>query len=139
MVVGIETDRGPWVAALFAAGYTVFPVNPRQASRYRERHGVSGAKSDGADAHVLAELSLEPEHQRGHGALLVLFHYAMKIVFLITLLAGRLSPSGQTPAGTSVTLARTPPEVTESSALIEAAGVWQASAEGRGGSGSCLA
>ena len=48
VVIGIETDRGPWVAALAAAGYTVFPVNPLQASRYRERHGVSGAKSDPA-------------------------------------------------------------------------------------------
>ena len=44
--IGIETDRGPWVQALIAAGYTVFAVNPLQASRYRERHGVSGAKSD---------------------------------------------------------------------------------------------
>ena len=41
VVVGIETDRGPWVAALIAAGYTVFPVNPLQASRYRERHAVA--------------------------------------------------------------------------------------------------
>ena len=40
VVIGIETDRGPWVAALAAAGYTVFAVNPLQASRYRERHGV---------------------------------------------------------------------------------------------------
>ena len=48
--IGIETDRGPWVAALVAAGYTVYPVNPLQAARYRERHGVSGAKSDPADA-----------------------------------------------------------------------------------------
>ena len=55
--VGIETDRGPWVAALLAAGYTVFPVNPLQASRYRERHGVSGAKSDAGDAHVLADMA----------------------------------------------------------------------------------
>jgi hypothetical protein len=45
--VGIETDRGPWVAALIAAGYVVFAVNPLQASRYRGRYGVSGAKSDG--------------------------------------------------------------------------------------------
>ena len=44
VVIGIETDRGPWVAALVAAGYTVFAVNPLQASRYRERHGVSGAE-----------------------------------------------------------------------------------------------
>ena len=49
VAVGIETDRGPWVAALIAAGYTVYPVNPLQASRYRDRHGVSGAKSDGGD------------------------------------------------------------------------------------------
>ena len=53
VVVGIETDRGPWVAAPVAAGYTVYGVNPLQASRYRERHGVSGAKSDSGDAHML--------------------------------------------------------------------------------------
>jgi transposase len=56
VVVGIETDRGPWVAALAAAGYVVFPVNPLQASRYRERHGVSGAKSDRGDSHMLADM-----------------------------------------------------------------------------------
>jgi hypothetical protein len=54
--IGIETDRGPWVQALVATGYTVFAVNPLQVARYRERHGVSGAKSDPGDAHVLAEL-----------------------------------------------------------------------------------
>ena len=48
VVVGIETDRGPWVAALIAAGYTVYAVNPLQVARYRERHGTSGAKSDPA-------------------------------------------------------------------------------------------
>ena len=63
VVVGIETDRGPWVAALIAAGYVVFPVNPLQASRYRERHGVSGAKSDGADAHMLADMVRTDSHQ----------------------------------------------------------------------------
>ena len=34
-----STGRGPWVAALIAAGYTVYPVNPLQASRYRDRPG----------------------------------------------------------------------------------------------------
>jgi transposase len=63
VVVGIETDRGPWVAALVAAGYRVFPVNPLQASRYRERHGVSGAKSDGGDAHMLADMVRTDSHQ----------------------------------------------------------------------------
>lgn len=56
VVVGIETDRGPWVQALLAAGYQVFPINPIQASRYRQRHTSSGAKSDSGDAHVLAEI-----------------------------------------------------------------------------------
>ena len=42
VVVGIETDRGPWVRALVAAGYTVIAVNPLQAARYRERLGGVG-------------------------------------------------------------------------------------------------
>jgi transposase len=56
VVVGIETDRGPWVQALIAAGYQVYPINPLQVARYRERHGVSGAKSDAGDAHTLADM-----------------------------------------------------------------------------------
>ncbi|HEY0936926.1 MAG TPA: IS110 family transposase [Trebonia sp.] len=63
VVIGIETDRGPWVTALVAAGYAVFPVNPLQSSRYRERHAVSGAKSDGGDAHVLADMVRTDSHQ----------------------------------------------------------------------------
>jgi transposase len=63
VVVGIETDRGPWVAALIAAGYLVYPVNPLQASRYRERHGVSRAKSDRGDAHMLADMVRTDSHQ----------------------------------------------------------------------------
>ena len=63
VIVGIETDRGPWVAALIAAGYLVFPVNPLLASRYRERHGVSGAKSDAGDAHMLADMVRTDSHQ----------------------------------------------------------------------------
>ena len=63
VVVGIETDRGPWVAALVAAGYTVYGVNPLQASRYRERHGVSGAKSDSGDAHMLTDMVRTDSHQ----------------------------------------------------------------------------
>ena len=54
--VGIETDRGPWVQALLAAGYRVYAINPMSAARYRERHSTSGAKCDAGDAHVLAEI-----------------------------------------------------------------------------------
>lgn len=56
VLVGIETDRGPWVQALIATGYVVYAINPTQVSRYRERHATSGAKSDPGDAHVLAEI-----------------------------------------------------------------------------------
>lgn len=63
VAVGIETDRGPWVSALVAAGYTVYAVNPLQAARYRERHSVSGAKSDAADAHTLADMVRTDAHQ----------------------------------------------------------------------------
>jgi Transposase len=43
--VGIETDRGPWVAALIAAGYTVFPVN-----RCRRRGTGAGTACPGPRA-----------------------------------------------------------------------------------------
>lgn len=61
--VGIETDRGLWVTALAAAGYAVYAINPLQAARYRERHTVSGAKSDAGDAHVLADMVRTDAHQ----------------------------------------------------------------------------
>ena len=63
VVVGIETDRGLWVASLVAAGYVVFAVNPLAVSRYRDRHATSGAKSDAGDAHVLADLVRTDRHQ----------------------------------------------------------------------------
>jgi transposase len=63
--VGTETDRGPWVAALVAAGYEVYAINPKKSSRYREVHATSGAKSDPGDAHVLAEIGrLDRGHHR---------------------------------------------------------------------------
>jgi transposase len=63
VLVGIETDRGPWVAALIVAGYRVYAINPRQAARYRERYGNSGAKSDAGDAHALADMVRTDAHQ----------------------------------------------------------------------------
>ena len=63
VLVGIETERGPWVQALVAAGYRVCAINPLQAARYRERHRLSGAKSDPGDAHVLADLVRTDHHQ----------------------------------------------------------------------------
>jgi transposase len=62
VVVGIETDRGLWVQALIEAGYEVYAINPRAASRYRDRHTLSGAKSDPGDAKLLAELVRTDRH-----------------------------------------------------------------------------
>jgi Transposase/Transposase IS116/IS110/IS902 family len=62
VVVGIEIDRGLVVTSLVAAGYQVFAVNPMASSRYRERHGTSGAKSDPGDAKVLADLVRTDRH-----------------------------------------------------------------------------
>ncbi len=61
--IGIETDRGPWVAALVASGYQVYAVNPLQSARARQGNGVAGAKSDAGDAHVLADLVRTHCHQ----------------------------------------------------------------------------
>jgi transposase len=62
VVVGIEIDRGLLVGALLAAGYQVYGVNPLAVSRYRDRHSVSGAKSDRGDAKVLADLVRTDRH-----------------------------------------------------------------------------
>lgn len=62
VIIGIETDRGMWVGALAAAGYQVYAINPRSVARYRDRHGVSGAKSDAADAKLLADLVRTDRH-----------------------------------------------------------------------------
>ena len=62
VVIGIETDRGLWVDALSAAGYEVFAVNPLAVARYRDRHYVSGAKSDTGDAKLLADLVRTDRH-----------------------------------------------------------------------------
>jgi transposase len=63
VVVAIETDRGLWVQALIAAGYQVYGLNPRQVARFKERYSTSGAKSDAADAHALADMVRTERHQ----------------------------------------------------------------------------
>ncbi len=52
--VAIETPRGLLVACLRATGRKVYPINPMAVARYRDRHSVSGRKSDKGDAPILA-------------------------------------------------------------------------------------
>ena len=63
VAVAIETDRGLWVQALAAAGYQVYGLNPKQVARFKERYNLSGAKSDAADAHALADMIRAERHQ----------------------------------------------------------------------------
>src|SRR5680860_520949 len=62
VVIATETDRGLFVGALVATGYTVLAVNPLSTSRCRERHSTLGAKSDPGDAKVLADLARTDSH-----------------------------------------------------------------------------
>ena len=62
LAVAIETARGLLPAALAAAGIQVFAINPLSVARYRDRHAVSGGKSDRADALVLANILRTDQH-----------------------------------------------------------------------------
>jgi len=53
--VAIETSSGATVERLLAAGYAVYPVNPKAAKRYRERKAPCGTKTDRLDAWSLAD------------------------------------------------------------------------------------
>jgi transposase len=55
IAVAIETPRGAIVEALIERGIAAFSINPKQADRFRDRHRVSGAKSDSLDAYVLGD------------------------------------------------------------------------------------
>ena len=53
--VALETSSGATVERLLAAGYAVYPINPKAAKRYRERKAPSGTKTDRIDAWSLAD------------------------------------------------------------------------------------
>jgi transposase len=55
VAVAIETPHGAIVEALIDRGIAAFSINPKQADRFRDRHRMSGAKSDALDAYVLAD------------------------------------------------------------------------------------
>lgn len=55
LAIAIETRNGLAVEQLLAADYSVYPVNPKSAQRYRERKSPSGVKDDRRDAWTLAD------------------------------------------------------------------------------------
>ncbi len=56
VAIALETSRGPVLCALLAYDFiTVFPVNPKALSSYRDAFRVSGAKDDRSDALLLEQ------------------------------------------------------------------------------------
>jgi transposase len=53
--VAIETRCGPAVERLLEAGFSVYPLNPKAAQRYRDRKAPGGGKSDSLDARSFAD------------------------------------------------------------------------------------
>jgi hypothetical protein len=51
----IETSQGAAVEQLLEAGMMVYPLNPKSAKAYRERHAPSGVKDDRLDAWSFAD------------------------------------------------------------------------------------
>ena len=53
--MAVETSHGAVIEQMFTAAVSVYPVNPKAAERYRERHAPSGVKDDSRDAWSLAD------------------------------------------------------------------------------------
>lgn len=53
--LALETSSGPAVDQLLQRNWTLYPVNPKCAERYRERKAPSGSKTDQRDAWSLAD------------------------------------------------------------------------------------
>ncbi len=53
--LALETSSGPAVDQLLQRGWTLYPVNPKAAERYRERKAPSGTKTDRHDAWSLVD------------------------------------------------------------------------------------
>ena len=55
LALAVETSQGAAVDQLLQRHYTLYPVNPVAAQRYRERKAPSGTKTDHLDAWALAD------------------------------------------------------------------------------------
>ena len=60
--VAIETKDSLLADFLLELGYSLHFLNPKQTDRFRDRHRMSGAVSDGFDAYVLADAVRTDQH-----------------------------------------------------------------------------
>jgi transposase len=58
VLVALERAHGLLVTGLLEAGYVVYALNPKSVERYRDRERTSGAKTDPADAELIARVLL---------------------------------------------------------------------------------
>lgn len=79
VVIALEPGSPLLMAQLLHAGYPLYPINPKQADRWRDRYTAGGAKDDRRDALILARVlstdiehlqRLEPESDRSQELLL---------------------------------------------------------------------
>jgi transposase len=61
--VAIERPDGPLVEAMVEGGLRVVVITPRQVKALRSRYGAAGAKSDAADALLLADVLRTDRHR----------------------------------------------------------------------------
>lgn len=61
--MGLEFHTGALLAWLLEQGYTVHGINPKSASRFRERYRPAGEKDDEWDARVLADAVRTDAHR----------------------------------------------------------------------------
>src|ERR671928_1473288 len=61
--IALERPSGLLVDALIEAGHPVVPIHPNVVKASRPRYRTSGAKSDGADARLLADLLRTDAHR----------------------------------------------------------------------------
>jgi transposase len=61
--VAIERPDGPMVEAMLDAGLRVVVITPRQVKALRSRYSAAGAKSDPADAYLLADVLRTDGHR----------------------------------------------------------------------------
>ncbi len=63
VLVALETPKGLLVSHILEKGHVLYPLNPKAVVRYRDRHRLSGAKSDSEDALVLAHILRTDRHR----------------------------------------------------------------------------
>ena len=63
ILFAMEKSSGPLAEFILDHNYTLYSINPKVVDRYRDRHKVSGAKTDPIDAMVLAHILRTDRHQ----------------------------------------------------------------------------